>query len=46
MLHDKYIDSIFKKDNCQRLQSSEFFKYKNDSFQSSNFLLLFLFGQL
>ena len=33
--------SIFKKDNCRRLQSCGLFKYKNDSFQSSNFLLLF-----
>ena len=35
--------SIFKKDNCRRLQSCEFFKYKNDRFQSSNFLLVLFF---
>ena len=39
--------SIFKNDNCRRLPSCGFFKYKNDSFQSSNVLLLFFidFGQ-
>ena len=33
--------SILKKDNCRRLQSSGFFKEKNGSFQSSNFMLSF-----
>ena len=32
--------SIFKKDNCRRLQSCGVFKYKKYSFQCLNFLLL------
>ena len=39
-LNGEITRSIFKKVNCRRLQSCGFFKYKNDSFQSSNFLLL------
>ena len=33
----KLTRSIFKKDNCRRLQSSGFFKYKNDSLSLQTF---------